>query len=190
MNRFDYHIHYYLDSCAASEMTFENINQKCCELGISECSVLKHYSAAMPNGKDAWICWKRVKQPEWERYLAESAVYKPVNGTRFFSGVESELCNESGDINIPAAEAAKIDMIALSVHYMIALDGLPMDLMLYPNLNFCPESNNAEGEAEIARYAAAGVRFGAENVVSGLVRAYINAIKRHKKIRSLAHMYD
>lgn len=109
----DYHVHYYIDSCAAEEMTFPNIEKKALELGLDEISVLKHHSRRMPNGEAAWVCWKRVKPEEWQRYLDEYAAYRPEKLV-IHSGVESELCSEDGEINISDEEAAKIDMIALS----------------------------------------------------------------------------
>ena len=57
----DYHVHYYIDGCAADEMTFPNIEKKALELGLDEISVLKHHSRRMPNGEAVWVCWKRVK---------------------------------------------------------------------------------------------------------------------------------
>ena len=51
----DYHVHYYIDSCAADEMTFPNIEKKALELGLDEISVLKHHSRRMPNGEAAWV---------------------------------------------------------------------------------------------------------------------------------------
>ena len=185
----DYHVHYYIDSCAADEMTFPNIEKKALELGLDEISVLKHHSRRMPNGEAAWVCWKRVKPEEWQRYLDEYAAYRPEKLV-IHSGVESELCSEDGEINISDEEAAKIDMIALSVHYMPDLAGLKMDFLLYPDLNFCPAQNNDEGRRELARWREKAAAFGAENAIKGLVNGYCNAIRAHKKVRTLSHMYD
>ena len=157
----DYHVHYYIDGCAADEMTFPNIEKKALELGLDEISVLKHHSRRMPNGEAVWVCWKRVKPDEWQRYLDEYAAYRPEKLT-IHSGVESELCGEDGEINISDEEAAKIDMVALSVHYMPDLDGLKMDFLLYPDLNFCPEQNNEEGRRELARWREKAAAFGAD----------------------------
>lgn len=185
----DYHIHYYLDSCARSEMTFPNIEKKCLELGITEGTVVKHYSEAMPNGEADWICWHRVVPEKWQKYLDEYAAYKPEKMI-IHSGVETELCNEAGDINIPLEEQQKIDMVQLSVHYMINLDCLPMDLMLYPNLDFCPEHKNDEGRRLVEEWRQKAAAAGAENIICGLVNGYMNAIKRFPKVKSLAHMAD
>ncbi|PKM63225.1 MAG: hypothetical protein CVU97_01455 [Firmicutes bacterium HGW-Firmicutes-21] len=185
----DYHIHYYIDSCANDEMTFTNIENKCVELGITEAAVLKHYSSAMPNGKDDWICWHRTKPEQWKQYLAEYAAYKP-RSILMSSGVETELCNERGDINIPVEEQQKIDLVQLSVHYMIDLDCLPLSLLIYPNLNFCPEFNNDEGRRLLEEWRQKTVDAGEENIIKGLVNAYMNAIKRYPKVKSLAHMGD
>ena len=185
----DYHIHYYIDSCANEEMTFPNIEEKCIELGINEAAVLKHYSEAMPNGKDDWICWHKTKQEQWRQYLSEYTAYMP-RSVIIRTGVETELRNQAGDINIPLAEQEKIDLVQLSVHFMIDLDCLPMSLMLYPNLNFCPEHNNDEGRRCVEEWRQKTMDAGEENIISGLVCGYMNAIKRYPKVKSLAHMDD
>lgn len=185
----DYHIHYHIDKCAASEMTLPNIEKKCLELGITEGTVLKHYSASMPNGEDTWICWYKTIPEQWQQYLDEFSAYKPKKMI-IHSGVETELCNEAGDINIPLEEQQKINMIQLSVHYMIDLNCLPMSLLLYPNLSFCPAFNNEEGKRIVEEWRLKTVAAGEENIISGLVNGYMNAIKRYPKVKSLAHMSD
>ena len=185
----DYHIHYYIDSCASEEMTFPNIESKCAELGIDEVAVLKHYSAAMPNGEDDWICWHRTRTEQWEQYLREYAAYTP-RSVKMHSGVETELCNEAGDINIPLEEQQKINLVQLSVHYMIELECLPLSLLIYPNLSFCPEYNNDEGRRLLEEWKQKTADAGEENIIKGLVSGYMNAIKRYPKVKSLAHMGD
>lgn len=185
----DYHIHYHIDACANDEMTFSNIENKCLELGIKEGTILKHYSSSMPNGEQDWICWHKTIPAQWQQYLDEFAAYHPKKMI-IHSGVETELCNEAGDINIPISEQQKIDMIQLSVHYMIDLDCLPMSLLLYPNLNFCPSFNNDEGKRIVEDWRLKTVAAGEENIISGLVNGYMNAIKRFPKVKSLAHMSD
>lgn len=185
----DYHIHYHIDSCANDEMTFPNIEAKCLELGITEGTVLKHYSAAMPNGEDHWICWHKTVPEQWQQYLNEFAAYKP-GKMIIHSGVETELCNEAGDINIPLEEQQKIDMVQLSVHYMINLDCLPLSLIIYPNLDFCPEYKNEAGKKLVEEWRQKTIDAGEENIIIGFVNGYINAIKRFPKVKSLAHMSD
>ena len=60
--KFDYHVHYYIDGCAADDMTFENIERKALSIGLDEITVLKHYSRRMPNGRPEWVFWKQVKE--------------------------------------------------------------------------------------------------------------------------------
>ncbi|MDD4125420.1 MAG: hypothetical protein PHW77_06840 [Eubacteriales bacterium] len=185
----DYHVHYYLDSCARDEMTFPNIEKRCLELGIDEITVLKHYSHSLPNGERDWVFWHTIKNEEWVKFLNEYAAYKPEK-LIIRSGVETELCNEKGDINIPPEEQKKIDMCALSVHYMINLDCCEMDFLLYPNLNFCPGHNNEEGMRLREEWKHKVESVGPEKMITGLVNGYINAIKRNPKVKTLAHMYD
>jgi len=170
-------------------MTFPNIEARSNELGLDEITVLKHYSENMPNKKPDWICWHQIKKTEWEQYLDEFSKYTS-KSIIIHSGVETELVNEKGDINIPLSEQEKIDMCALSVHYMINLDNLPMDFMLYPDLNFCPSFNNDEGKRQKEEWRAKALSFGADKALEGLVNGYINAVKRYPKIKTMAHMYD
>lgn len=185
----DYHVHYCIDACASNDMTFDNITAKCRELGLDEITVLKHYSENMPNGEADWICWHRIRNNEWEQYLNEYASYSP-KGITMHSGVETELCNEKGDINIPLSCQSKIDMCALSVHYMIDLDCCKMDFLYYPDLNFCPEHNNEDGIFKRQQWIDKVKSVGAENMITGLANGYINAIKRYPKVKTLSHMYD
>lgn len=148
--KFDYHVHYYIDGCAADDMTFENIERKALSIGLDEITVLKHYSRRMPNGRPEWVFWKQVKEEQWRRYLEEYEAYG-TSGLVIHSGTESELCGEDGEINIPDDEAAKVDMVALSVHYMPDLDGLKMDFLLYPDLSAVPGADNDEGRRQLAR---------------------------------------
>lgn len=185
----DYHVHYYLDGCATKDMTFPNIEKRCMELGVDEISVLKHYSQALPNGKDDWVCWHKIKPDRWQQYLDEYASYVPEK-IKIHSGVETELVNEKGDINIPLNDQAKIDMCALSVHYMIDLECCKMDFLLYPNLDFCPEFKNEEGYRQRDEWREKVKAVGPEKMLTGLVNGYINAIKRFPKVKTLAHMAD
>ncbi|MDD4422718.1 MAG: hypothetical protein PHD46_06755, partial [Eubacteriales bacterium] len=176
----DYHIHYYIDRCADNEMTFPNIEEKCIELGITEGTVVKHYSSSMPNGQEDWICWHKTVPEQWRQYLDEYESYEPKRMI-IHSGVETELCNEAGDINIPIEEQQKIDMVQLSVHYMIDLDCLTMTLLLYRNLNFCPAYNNDDGKRIVEEWRQKTIQAGEDNIIIGLVNGYINAIKRFPK---------
>ncbi|MFA6730383.1 MAG: hypothetical protein WCR95_05240 [Eubacteriales bacterium] len=185
----DYHIHYYLDACARAEMTFPAIEVACRKIGLDEIAVLKHYSSTLPNGKDDWVYWHRIKEDDWNRYLKEYSEYKPEK-LKIRSGVETELKNESGDINIPASEQEKIDMCALSVHYMIDLDGFDMDFYLYPNLAACPGFDNIYGREQRQKWIDKVNDAGPERLITGLANGYINAIRRFPKIKTLAHMAD
>ncbi len=55
---------------------------------------------------------------QFNQFLKEINAYKSKYGLNILSGVETELINEGGDINIPEKDIKKIDMITLSVHYM------------------------------------------------------------------------
>lgn len=188
----DYHIHYYLDGCASGEMALPQIDEACRELNIAQGGILKHYSHALPYGGDNFIYWHRIKQGEWARFLAEFAFYKP-KYTRFFSGVETELLNQNGDINIPHEEQKKVDFVGLSVHFMPELNCLRFDLPCSPDLDFVPANEpekRAENERHISRWVEKCADAGADRIIEGTAQAYINAIKKNPRIRSLTHMGD
>ncbi len=185
----DFHIHHHLDACGAEEMTFPNIERVCAELGIDEATVVKHYSERMPNGERDWICWHVQGTPELDAFLEEYNAYRPQKVV-FHSGVETELMNDKGDINIPICDQEKVDMVQLSIHFMIDTEKLPLDLMIYPVLSFSPEYNNEIGQKMLAEWKEKVDSVGAEYLIESTVNGYIKAIKRFPKVKSLAHMAD
>ncbi len=185
----DFHVHHHLDACGSAEMTFPNIERACVELGIDEVAVVKHYSSRMPNGERDWITWHVQGGDRLDAFLDEYKAYKPEQ-VIFHSGVETELMNDKGDINILVEDQNKVDIVQLSIHFMIDTERLPMDLMLYPNLSFCPEHNNDEGRRIVSQWKERVDAVGAEYLIEATVNGYINAIKRYPKVRSLSHMGD
>ena len=73
--RVDYHVHYYLDGCASPDMTLPVIDREARKMGLEEIAVLKHYSAALPNGEQDWVSWHVIKEDQFERYLQEMKDY-------------------------------------------------------------------------------------------------------------------
>lgn len=183
----DLHIHYHLDSCGADEMTMPNIERTCIELGIDEAAVLKHYSAALPNGKKDWATWHVQGSEELDRFLAEYYAYTPEKVV-FHNGVETELLNDKGDINIPLPDQEKVDIVQLSIHFMISTEKLPLDFILYPNKWFSPEFDTDDGQRQWQEWLYKVNTVGAEYLIEATVKGYMNAIKRFPKVKSLAHM--
>lgn len=185
----DFHVHYHLDACGADEMTMPNIERACIDMGIDEATVLKHYSKSMPNGEKDWVCWHVQGTEELLKYLEEFHAYKPQQVV-FHSGVETELLNDRGDINIPVEDQEKVDMVQLSIHFMIGTEKLPMDMTLYPNASFMPEFNTEAGQKIWRDWKDRVEAVGAEYLIEATVNGYMNAIKRFPKVKSLAHMGD
>ena len=185
----DFHIHYHLDECGADEMTMPNIEKACIDLGIDEATVVKHYSMALPNGEKDWVCWHVQGSAELDRFLSEYTAYEPKQ-VKFHCGVETELINDKGDINIPVEDQNKVDMVQLSIHFMIGTEKLPMDMIMYPDAYFCPEYATAAGKELWADWKSRVDCVGAEYLIEATVDGYMNAIKRYPKIKSLAHMGD
>ena len=185
----DFHIHFHLDSCGADEMTMPNIEKACLELGIDEATVLKHYSMRLPNGKPDWAAWHTQGTEELDAFLEEYNSYTP-DQVVFHSGVETELLNDRGDINIPLSDQEKVDMVQLSVHFMIDTEKLPFDFMLDPDSYFSPEFATDDGQRQWAEWKERVASVGTDYLMEATARGYLNALKRFPKIKSLSHMGD
>lgn len=183
MIKVDYHVHYFLDKCASPDMTLPNIDEYAHKLGIKEVTVLKHYSHSLPNGEDKWANWYKIKHEQFDAFLKDISTYKSKFGIIFRSGVETELLNLDGDINIPQEAQDRIDMIALSMHHMIDMPELPLDASHYPP--HCPADDPWLKEWDEKVHA-----LGSEYFVESIVKANCNAIKKFSKIRTLSHLYD
>ncbi len=114
----DYHVHCHLDGCSARDMTLAAIYESALEAGLREICVVKHYSHKMPNGDDTWLYWKRTKPEDFDRYLQEFEDTAQPAGLRVLSGVETELVDSDGGINIPPDAAARIDLVLVSNHWL------------------------------------------------------------------------
>lgn len=185
----DFHIHFHLDACGADEMTMPNIERACIDLGIDEGTIIKHYSMKLPNGKNDWAAWHVQGTKELDKFLDEYHSYTPKQVV-FHSGVETELLNDKGDINIPLSDQEKVDMVQLSVHFMIDTEKLPFDFLLYPDAYFSPEFGTEDGQKLWAEWKEKVYNVGAEYLLEATASGYLNALKRYPKIKSLAHMGD
>ena len=183
----DYHVHHHLDVCTSNEMTVPNIAEEAKRIWLQEITVLKHYSRQLPNGQAQYQDWHRIIPQELELFLNELAGFSPTDGLRIFSGVETELINEDGDINIEIEQQQRVDMVALSVHFMPYLDVLDLGSDNYPHIL----SPNSEAyRVSIEPWIHKVKQIGAEDIIRALVNAYCNAIQRNPKVRTLAHMMD
>lgn len=182
--RADYHIHHYLDVCAHKEMTLENIEIEAVRLGLEEICILKHYSARLPNDEGKWVNWHRIVQEEYICFLEEIRSFRPSSSIRMLAGVETELIDDEGGINIPKCDADKVDTVNLSVHWMPDMDILRNDPRLWPGdlgRNF-PEA--------AVQWCKCVRDIGAEAILERFVFSYIKAIEKNPKVRVLAHMDD
>lgn len=186
----DYHVHYHIDPCALPEMTLPVIDRAAREMGLEEITVVKHYSAAFPNGEKDWVAWHVTATEVFERYIRELAQYQPAPGLTIHTGVETELVDERGNINMDAAAMEKIEGIALSVHYMPAFDKITKPFLYYPGLQKQLLQTDPVAAAEFARWHELVRDLGAEYFVERLFAGYEAAIRRYPKICQLSHMYD
>ena len=186
----DYHVHYYLDGCANPEMTLENIDREARKMGLEEISVLKHYSAALPNGEQDWVSWHVVRDDQYERFLRETDEYKPAEGLSVLRGVETELVNSKGDINIPDDKMAPVDTVALSVHYLPDFDKVTEKFLYHPRAQQELFETDAGAAKDLKRWHEQVRDIGSAYFVEELVKGYVNAFARHKKILQASHMYD
>ncbi len=185
----DFHIHYHLDSCGADEMTMENIEKACIDLGIDEATVIKHYSHSLPTGQKDWAAWHVQGAKELEIFLEEYKAYKPKQ-VIFHSGIETELINDKGDINCPISDQEKVDMVQLSIHFMIDTEKLPLDFFYHPDPYWSPEMNTEMGQKAWKEWKERVADVGVDYLIEATVKGYMNAIKRYPMVKSLSHMGD
>jgi histidinol phosphatase-like PHP family hydrolase len=180
----DYHVHYYADACAHAEMTLANIEREAIELGLAEVCVVKHYSRELPNGDASWVHWKRVVPDQFTAFLEDFRSHKSTGRVRLLSGVETELLDDTGQVNIPVAEAMKLDAAILSVHWLPRMEVISADPVLVPG-------SIEKGPSDIVtawkeRIAACGT----EAILENFVSAYVHAINKNPKVLVLGHMFD
>ncbi len=185
----DYHIHYYMDSCADDEMTLKNIEEAAFAQGLREIGVVKHCSEKLPGGGD-FVAWHILKQNEFDDFIHDVRSFAPGARLPIYAGVESELMNEAGDISISGTNYNKIDYIMLSVHYMIEMNALKHVPLLHPRMQRQLLENDTNMQSAMALWKEEVAQVGAARILEGLVNAYSNAIRRNGKILALSHMYD
>jgi len=180
----DYHVHYFADDCSHAEMTLANIEREAARLGFDTVCVLKHYSHALPNGQAAWVHWKRIVPEQFAAFLQDIRAYKSSSGLRMLAGVETELVDDAGTINITAEDAAQLDAAILSVHW------LPRMATATPDPALIPGQLADSPVAAVQAWRAAVEARGVEAILANFVSAYVRAIERNPKVRVLGHMYD
>lgn len=152
--------------------------------------MLKHYSAALPNGKNDWVSWHVVKEAEFRLYLEQMAAYRTEEGLKIFSGVETELVNCKGDINIPMEDQEKVDSIALSVHYLPQMDKVTVPFLYHPRAQKELLETDPEARQALKRWQETVEDLGPGYFVEQLVQGYVAAFEKYPKIRQASHMYD
>ena len=180
----DYHVHYHVDGCAHDEMTLANIAAEAVRLGLDEICVLKHYSRELPNGADEWVHWKRVKGEQFDAFLADIRAFQPTSPVRMLAGVETEIVDDAGTLNIPADQATKLDALVLSVHWLPRMDVITADPALI--------SGNIAGSdpQAAAAWRSRVAEIGPADIVRNLALAYTNAVTDNPGPIVLGHMYD
>jgi len=176
----DYHVHYYMDGCSSDAMTLANIAPAALKAGLDEIAVLKHYSANLPNGEGHWCYWKKVIPEQFEQFILDVQEYSQNNiHPKIYSGVETELVNENGAINIGYEAQQKLDMVALSINYIPNMKALDLNKDNYPDFTALTD----EWRQKVADV-------GIETIIQGYVKSICNAIRKNPKIRTMAHFSD
>jgi len=180
----DYHIHYFVDGCVHEEMTLPNIMAESAKLDLEEICVLKHYSKQLPNQQEQWVSWKRIIPKQFTDFLTDIRSFHPSSGIRILAGVETELLNDAGEINIPQCDIDKLDVLSLSVHWFPDMEVLCVDPVL------CPGDLGRECAEAAARWREQVRDIGAAVILENFILAYVEAIRHNSKVRVLAHMFD
>lgn len=182
----DYHIHYFMDACAHKEMILPNIEIEAARIGLDEICVLKHYSERLPNKQEKWVWWKRVVPEQVIRYLSDLRSFRSSRGMRILAGVETEILDDSGRINVPESVMDELDIVNLCVHWLPDMEVLQADPRLYPHVG-----NLGRDYPEVAFYWRKQIKdIETEVIVENFVKAYVLAIEHNSKIRVLGHMSD
>ena len=185
----DYHIHYYLDSCAGPDMTCENIGKEAGKLGLKEIGIVKHCSETLPGGKD-FVSWHLLREEDFQTFIREVRAFSETSSIPVYAGVESELVSEDGTIAVTGSHYEAIDHIMLSVHYMPLMECIGYQPLIHPRAQRNSIADDRSLTAEYDKWRGAASRAGAAAIIEGLVRGYMNAIRRNKKICACSHMYD
>ena len=185
--RTDYHVHCRFDGCAAADMTLAAVYAEAVKAGLREICVVKHYSHELPNKADVWVNWKRTQPADFDAYLEEFAATPQPAGLRVLSGVETELVSAGGDINIPDAQAARIDVVLVSNHWIPDAPGLSRAWQPLLGEGKLPCAMRPE---DLGPWLAALRETGPEPYVRAVCDGNANAVRRHPKARVLAHLGD
>jgi histidinol phosphatase-like PHP family hydrolase len=185
--RTDYHVHCHHDICAAKDMTLAAIYAEAVKAGLQEICVVKHYSHTLPNNGDVWVNWKRTTPEAFDAFLKEFDSTPQPAGLRVLSGVETELLNQDGDINIPDSQAAKLDMVLVSNHWMPDATGLERVWRPLMGEGIFPCSMNL---GDLGPWMSEIKKNGPEPYAKAVFEGNANAVKRHPKARVLAHLGD
>ena len=184
MKKCDYHVHYYIDGCASDDMKLRNIEEEAIKLGLDEICVLKHYSKQLPNNLDLWVYWKKVKIEQFNSFLCDINEYRKTAKINMFSGVETEIIDDLGNINITKEDSAKLDALVLSVHWLPKLSTINIPHELRPHqLDTSPQEVVDEWLYQLTKVNV-------EDIVENFIFAYVKAIENNSMPLVLGHMYD
>lgn len=183
----DYHVHCHRDGCAAQDMTLAAIYTAAVQAGLREICVVKHYSHTLPNQGDAWVYWKRTRPEDFEQFLEEFHATPAPHNLRVLSGVETEVMSADGKINIPDEQAAKLNLVLASNHWLPEAPGLSRAWLPLLGHGGLPCSLRPD---ELGPWLDDLKQTGPELYVRTLCEANAQAVKRNPKVRVLSHLDD
>lgn len=186
-SRTDYHVHCHRDGCAAKDMTLAAIYAEAVRAGLEEICVVKHYSHVLPNNGDVWCNWKRTDAEAFDAFLDEFRTTPRPEGLSVLTGVETELLNIEGDINIPAEQAEKIDLTLVSNHWLPDAPGL--ERIWRPLLGEGKLPCNMPLE-QLTPWLEEIKKQGPEPYVRALFEGNANAVRKNPKAKVIAHLGD
>ena len=183
----DYHVHCHLDGCSAPDMTLAGIYEEAVKTGLREICVVKHYSHRLPNGGDIWVNWKRTKTDAFDAFLREFETTPQPAGLHVLAGVETELLNSDGEVNIPAEAAARIDCVLVSNHWMPEAPGLSRAWQPLLGKGILPCNMPVE---DLGPWMDELKKTGAEPYVKAVCDGNAAAVRCNTKARILSHLGD
>ncbi|MBU4201063.1 MAG: hypothetical protein L6455_07375 [Kiritimatiellae bacterium] len=183
----DYHVHCHRDGCASKDMTLAAIYSEAVKTGLKEICVVKHYSHALPNNGDVWVNWKRTRPEDFAQFLEEFRSTPVPDGLHALSGVETEAVSSDGAVNIPDEQAAKLDMVLVSNHWLPNAPDLSQAWQPLLSHGILPCSMSPD---ELAPWLDVLKQTGPEPYARALCEANANAVKHNPKVRVLSHLDD
>lgn len=171
----DWHVHYFRDGCAESEMTVESVLAAAAEKGIEEMGLLGHFrNRFVINDLAYWT----EPNPKFFDFLRDD-LSAAKSSLKIRIGAEADINTLDGAVSITTEQASQIDFVLIGIHWPPTLPPLVdyADLVEPAQLLDAYCSYNKIRAEE----------FSVERLITDMFRSMINAVSRNPFVDILAH---